>query len=224
MVGGGVQYPGDDVVDSGSSELSRVVELAELFGHPCGRIGERVVGEGDGAAFARRAGRVGAVLSEHCVDPSFVAGDAQLIASIVDCRADCFPLGVGGSVGAACVEVVQPSLEPSDGIVRGVLLDVGEAALLPPFRGRSEQSEGVEHGAHGRRWGCRPVGERWLSRYQYGDLFEFDDVGPVGDDPIAASVSGAGGGEELGLDFGRIPAAARESVDEGLLLRGERCA
>ena len=87
VVRGGVQYPGDDVVDSGSSELSRVVALAELFDHPCGRIGERVVGEGDGAAFARCAGRVGAVLSEYCVDPSFVAGDAQLISRLVDCRA-----------------------------------------------------------------------------------------------------------------------------------------
>ena len=75
-----------------------------------------------------------------------------------------------------------------------------------------EPAELVEDVAHLVRLRGGPVGERLLAGDELGDLFEFDEVGPVGDDPVAPGVlDGHGGAEvvvhlggvELGVDSGR---------------------
>ena len=63
-----------------------------------------------------------------------------------------------------------------------------------------------------------PVGEWRLGGDEGVDLFELDDVGPVGDDPVAPGVLGAGGGEEVVVHLGGVEVGAGEPVDEGALV------
>ena len=50
------------------------------------------------------------------------------------------------------------------------------------------------------------------------DLFEFDDVGPVGGDPVPPGVLGVGGGEQLVVQFARAEVGVGEPLDEGALV------
>ena len=49
------------------------------------------------------------------------------------------------------------------------------------------------------------------------DLFELDDVGPVGDDPVAPGVLSVGGGGEVLMDVG-VGVAGGESFDDVALV------
>ena len=70
-MGGGDDYPGDELIESGSGELAGVVEVADMVGHPCRRIGERVVGESERPVFTRRFRRVGHVFGEAVIVKGF---------------------------------------------------------------------------------------------------------------------------------------------------------
>jgi len=52
------------------------------------------------------------------------------------------------------------------------------------------------------------------------DLFEFDDVGPVGDDPVAPCVLGGRRGGEVFVDLGRVEGGVDDPVDELPLVGG----
>ena len=64
-VDSGVRYPGGEVGESGGAQLAVVVELAHVVDDPCRRLGEHVVGDGEGALLAGVSVWVGAVAGEH---------------------------------------------------------------------------------------------------------------------------------------------------------------
>ena len=88
--------------------------------------------------------------------------------------------------------------------LKPLMLAALQRMLAEEFKIRAsaaEVTEGeqlIEHGAHGLGLGCWPVRLGLFGGDELSDLFEFDDVGPVADNPVASCVLGAhGSGEEL---------------------------
>ena len=118
------------------------------------------------------------------------------------------------------------------GGARGGLRVGGRVAVRPlvgrvrrgcvPRAGRvgGEAAELVEDVAHGVGLRGRPVGERLLGGDELGDLFEFDEVWPVGDDPVAALVLGGHRGGEVLVHLGGVEVGVHDAVDELALIGG----
>jgi hypothetical protein len=65
-----------------------------------------------------------------------------------------------------------------------------------------------------------PVGEWLLFGDEGGDLFEFDEVGPVGEDPVAPLVLDGHGGRQVLVHLGGVEFGSNDAIDELLLVCG----
>ncbi len=194
--------PGSEIVGAGCAEAAVVVQSSEVFDDPVGWVGEDVVADGEPSSFDEVIVGAAAVSGEDVVD--------VLLSSSLSKLDSGRPQGVvdGGPLGARCdpvgqlVEVVDLCLGLSNGVVGGgFLVECGQGALLTRWWGRSGTSHGVEYGLDWGRFGGRPVGQSRLGGDQCVELFEFDDVGPVGDDPVAPFLLGVDCGDEVVVDF-----------------------
>ncbi len=61
---------------------------------------------------------------------------------------------------------------------------------------------------------CRPVGECGLRGDERIELLEFDDVGPVGDDPVPPLVLCVDGGDEMLVDHRGADVSNGETLDQ----------
>ena len=115
------------------------------------------------------------------------AGSAELVADVIQLGGDCDALALGDGELGLLEEVVAARLEPTDGIaVDFESVNLCQSALLALVGLHCECLQLLQHPPHVRRLVCRPVSERLLLGDQGGDLFEFDEVWPVSDDPFAA--------------------------------------
>ena len=122
---------------------------------------------------------------------------------------------------AELLEVVLAGFESVDRVAVGILpFEFGEAALFALVEFRGVLAELFEHGADRVGLGCRQVAESLLGGDDSGDLFEFDDVGPVGDDPVASCVLDGHGGGEVFVDLGGVEGGVDDPVDELSLISG----
>jgi hypothetical protein len=124
-------------------------------------------------------------------------------------------------VQAESLEVVLSSFELADGVpVYFLQRKFGEGAFLAVVGVGRVVAEFVEHGAD-RVWlVARPVRLRLLAGDQLGDLFEFDDVGTVGDDPVASAVLCARGRREVLVHLCWNERGVGDPVDELSLVGG----
>jgi hypothetical protein len=127
------------------------------------------------------------------------------------------PLSARRGTWGELVEVADLGLGLPDGVVgRGLLVECRQGALLTCPRRTCAARHGVEHGLYWGR-GCRgPMGEGRLGVDQSVDLFQFDDVRPVGDDPVPSTLLSGGRRDEMLVDFCRADVAGGEMLDKSL--------
>ena len=157
----------------------------------------------------------GAVSGEDVVDVLFSASLSEFESCRSQCVVDRGPFDARRDTCCELVEVVDLRSGPSNGVGGGrLLVERGQCALLARWWGRSGTGKGVECGLDCGRYGGRPVGESGFGGDQFVDLLEFDDVGPVGDDPVAPFLLGADGGDEVIVDFRGAGVAGGETCNE----------
>ena len=159
-----------------------------------GWVGEGVVGEGDGPLLSRVVGGVGDVAGEDSLDALLVAGVAEFGPGGIDRGVRRHRVRLGGGPGGDVVEVAA--------VVARVVGQDRWRGLVGRSRRGCVPRDGRRCGARSRSVsstcctgsGCA-VGQ-WASGRLGGDegvdLFELDDVGPVGDDPVRAGRLGRG--------------------------------
>ncbi len=159
-----------------------------MINRPRRWLSEHVVGNGESAPLACVGVWVGAVAGEHVVDPLRSSGSDQVVACGVPGGVDRVAFSRCRWSGGEPVESSEFRLQMSYGVVRDRLtINDAEAAIFAFRCWGSGGGHGVDHGLHCCRLGCWPVGEGRLRGDQGVDLFEFDDVWPVGDDPVRRS-------------------------------------
>lgn len=121
------------------------------------------------------------------------------------------------------LEVALLCFESRDRILVDLLPgEFGEGAIFALGGLGGELTEFIEHGPHGVGLAGRPMRRGFVSGDDLCDLFEFDDVWPVGDDPVALRVLFAHRGGEVVVHLGGVEGGVDDPVDE-LPLVGWRC-
>ncbi len=99
-------------------------------------------------------------------------------------------------------------------------VEFGERAFLSGVEVWCELAELIEDVSNLGGLGDRPVGEWLLLGDQGGDLFEFDEVGPVGEDPLSPLVLHGHRGRQVLVHLGGVEFGSGDAVDELLLVGG----
>ena len=117
------------------------------------------------------------------------------------------------------MELVSPGFEPAHRVHLGCLpVEFGEGPFLAPIEIGGEETELIEDITDRVGLCLGPVGEGRLGSDEGIDLFEFDDVGPVGDDPGATCVLDAGRVEEPRQKVCRVDVGVGDPFDKVALI------
>ena len=196
------------------------MQARDVFDQPLWGLGERVVVDGGDAVGARDVVGAVAAAPKGAVDGLLSADRVEFVVESLDVGVDRSQFGWCGVLGQPA-EFAEARGESSEWVGVGLCLrDLGECSFLAPVGRHGGVGERLEESVYfdrspgGPLSGCRQRGDQLV------DLLEFDEVGPVGDDPLASVVLGGGGGEEVLVEFGRVDGRVGQSLDElGLVWR-----